>query len=363
MGSRPISPTKSGDYRVGSGLLILLHRTRRCVVVLILTALTCLSVLGGASEASALSGQCPRAGMTKTVRSVQYQCRRTGSKLNWAQVKARSSQTQASASTTTTLPAPRTQFRTLTNQTRNTSFQIALQEMPEIAQSFVVSEEFDFNKVATGVYGLNTVKPEFFTVPFNQKSKYEESKFDFDPFDADVTVSIWRSDRASGAPVIEDSFDLASGFTQIFSSKVRGKVEKNSPVANLAPMNLELHLGRSVTLSRGVYVIVLGFQWSRLDVLTVRVWGQENGTNTVGGTSGDAVKNCTYTPTTDSYPEGRAYMGLGVQRWNGDPASSIGFGTRFRLATAKVTSCIVKGEWGNDIFNPGDLDIALIRSS
>ena len=363
MGSRPISPTKSGDYRVGSGLLILLHRTRRCVVVLILTALTCLSVLGGASEASALSGQCPRAGMTKTVRSVQYQCRRTGSKLNWAQVKARSSQTQASASTTTTLPAPRTQFRTLTNQTRNTSFQIALQEMPEIAQSFVVSEEFDFNKVATGVYGLNTVKPEFFTVPFNQKSKYEESKFDFDPFDADVTVSIWRSDRASGAPVIEDSFDLASGFTQIFSSKVRGKVEKNSPVANLAPMNLELHLGRSVTLSRGVYVIVLGFQWSRLDVLTVRLWGQENGTNTVGGKSGDAVKNCTYTPTTDSYPEGRAYMGLGVQRWNGDPASSIGFGTRFRLATAKVTSCIVKGEWGNDIFNPGDLDIALIRSS
>jgi hypothetical protein len=250
----------------------------------------------------------------------------------------------------------------MTNRERNTSFQIALQEMPEIAQSIVVAEAFEFNKVATSIYGLNTVKPEFFTVPFNQKSKFEEAKFSFDPFDAVVTVSVWKSNDVNGSPIVAETVDVASGFTSIFSERVKARIEQNSPISSSAPMNLEILLGRPVTLERGSYLIVLGFEWTRLDVLTVRLWGQESGTNTAGGKSDDAVKNCTYTPIIDSYPNGKAYMGLGAGKWNGDPASSIGFGTRFRPATAKVTSCIVKGEWGNDIFNPGDLDIALIRS-
>jgi len=240
---------------------------------------------------------------------------------------------------------------------------VALQEFPEIAQSITVHETIEINLLTTSVFGLNTVKPEFFSVPFNQKSKYEEAVFSFEPFDAKVSITILKSSSTTAKPILEENLDIASGFSVAHQERVNVKVYSNSQSSASAPMNLEFRLGRSVVLERGNYLIIFGFEWSRFDVLTLRLWGQESGSNAGGGRSGNLDKKCTYTPTVDSYPAGSAYMGLGVRRWDGNQATSIGFGTQFRLAASKVTACIVKGEWGNDIFNPGDLDLALILSN
>ena len=295
------------------------------------------------------------------MRTIRYVCRQSGRKLVW--IKDPITREQKPTLSTTTVPTSKIQIRTLSDATRNTSFQVALQEFPEIAQSISVNETITINLLTASVFGLNTVKPEFFSVPFNQKSKYEEAVFSFDPFDAKVSITILRSSSTTSKPIIEESLDIASGFTVVHQERIDVKVFSNSQSSARAPMNLEFRLGRPVVLDRGNYLIIFGFEWSRLDVLTLRLWGQESGSNTGGGRSGNLEKKCTYTPTVDAYPAGSAYMGLGIRRWDGNPTTSIGFGTQFRLAASKVTSCSVKGEWGNDIFNPGDLDLALILSN
>lgn len=334
------------------------------------TAALCLLISGiSVVSASALSGPCTRAGQLRTVKSVKYQCKKTSGRLRWVKTTTSSSATVGGASTTaTTTPATTTTtqraptdtvvLRTLTNQKRNTTFQIALQEFPEIAQGIVVDAPITFNVLLASLYGLNTVQPEFFRVPFNQKSLYEKATTTFEPFDATVTVSVWRA--TSGVAAFTDTLDLTSGFTAVHQEAVPVTIKQNPPPNMMAPMSIEMKLSKSIDLAAGAYVIVLGFEWKNYGVLTIRLWGQESGTNTIGGKGGGAVKNCTYTPTQDAYPSGKAWAGLGVRRWNGDADSSIGFGSRFSLATAKVTACIVVGEWGNDIFNPGDLDIALV---
>lgn len=309
---------------------------------------------------NALGGSCSRSGASKTIKTVKYECRKIGKKLAWVKVKTANQQNPS----VSTIPVPisKLQLRTLSEQSRNTSFQIALQEFPEIAQSIAVNETIEMNLLTTSVFGLNTVKPEFFSVPFNQKSKYEEAVFNFEPFDAKVSITILRSTSTTFKPILEESLDITSGFSIVGQESVNVRVYSNAQASANAPMNLDFRLGRPVVLERGTYLIIFGFEWSRLDVLTLRLWGQESGSNVGGGRSGNLEKTCTYTPTIDAYPAGSAYLGLGTRRWDGNPTTSIGFGTQFRLAAAKVSSCIVKGEWGNDIFNPGDLDLALLLS-
>ena len=313
------------------------------------------------NRTNALGGSCSRAGASKIVKTVKYDCLKIGKKLTW--VKAKTANQQKPSVTTTSVPLSKLQLRTLSEQSRNTSFQIALQEFPEIAQSIAVNETIEMNLLTTSVFGLNTVKPEFFSAPFNQKSKYEEAVSNFEPFDAKVSITILRSTSTTSKPILEESLDITSGFLIVRQENVNVRVYSNSQSSANSPMNLEFRLTRPVVMERGNYLIIFGFEWSRLDVLTLRLWGQESGSNTGGGRSGNLDKKCTYTPTVDAYPAGSAYMGLGVRKWDGNSTTSIGFGTQFRLASSKVTSCIVKGEWGNDIFNPGDLDLALILSN
>lgn len=309
----------------------------------------------GAVAVSASSTSCTSANATKTVAGVRYTCTRVSSKLRWV-VKSAKSGSQTGSVSTTTLPKPTETvvYRTLSNAVRNTTFQIALQQFPELAQGVVLDSSIAFNTLQMSVFGLNTVKPEFFAVPFNQKSQYEEAKMTFDPFEATVTVNVLR------AQAFSDVIDLSAGFESIHMERVVTTIRPNAVPTASAPMNLVLPLSKKLELASGSYLIVLSFEWANLGVLTVRLWGQESGTNTAGGKGGDLTKACTYTPTPDAYPQGRAYAGLGLRQWNGQAGSTIGFGTRFVPATAKVTACIVRGEWGNDIFNPGDLDIALV---
>jgi hypothetical protein len=161
---------------------------------------------------------------------------------------------------------------------------------------------------------------------------------------------------------LPEVIDMSTGFTEVYREVVTTRVIPNASPTNSAPMNTEILLSRSIALAAGSYGVVLGFRWSDLGILTVRFWGQESGTRVEGGKGGGLTKVCSYTPSADSYPEGRAYMGSGIQHWNGDPSSSVGFGSRFTPATAKVTACVVRGEWGNDIFNPGDLDLAFVST-
>lgn len=315
---------------------------------------------GLTSSASASTGLCKRVGSVQVVKSVKYVCTKSAGKLRWVKANNPTKSVTATPSKSV-VPLESVVLRTLTNGMRNTSFQISLQEFPEIAQGITVDVPLSFNVLQASVYGVNTVQPEFFRVPFNQKSQYERALTNFEPFDASVSVTIWRA--SVGPSSLTESIDLAQGFIKVHSENVVSKVSPNTPSTLQAPMNLEMKLSQFVDLAPGAYVVVLGFEWKNLGILTVRLWGQESGANTVGGKGGGAVKACTYVPTPDAYSGGRAWAGLGITRWDGDPASSIGFGTKFVAATAKVTSCIVAGEWGNDIFNPGDLDLALVMRS
>ena len=331
-----------------------MKKANRALWIVIVSSALCAGVT---SPVAASTGPCKRAGAVQVVKSVKYVCAKSAGKLRWAKA-ASAAKSASTAPSKSVVPSESVVLRTLSNAARNTTFQVSLQEFPEIAQGINVDAPLSFNVLQASVYGVNTVQPEFFRVPFNQKSQFEKASTTFEPYEASITVSIWRA--SAGSSSLTESIDIAQGFSKVHSETVVSTVSPNNPPTLQAPMNLEMKLSRSVDLAPGAYVVVLGFEWKNFGILTVRLWGQESGTNTVGGKGGGAVKACTYTPTPDAYPAGRAWAGLGIRRWDGDPSSSIGFGTRFAAATAKVTSCIVAGEWGNDIFNPGDLDLALV---
>ena len=253
-------------------------------------------------------------------------------------------------------------FETLPGWNLNTSaFQISLQTFPEFAQSFVLDREIEVSEVGLAVSHAMIVQPEYFTTPLVDQWKYYVIEPNFGPHAFEVTTTIYRS---TGGELVSDLIDVTTGFEKVFSTDSTVVMDKTIGYGqgwNGEP-NVRIELGESVRLQKGGYLLVMSFSWEDRNVFLLRMFGRQAGTNTRAGYDQDQPGQCDYQPADDRYPVGRAYTGLGTDKWDKTAEGSVGFGTTFRPAMAKVSECVQIGQF-SDTWNQGDINLALFGRS
>ena len=260
--------------------------------------------------------------------------------------------------TTTSLPPEGIVFESIRLTDLNTSaFQINNQTFPEFAQSFVLDRGIDVSQVRLAVSHAMIVQPEYFTTPLVSQWKYYTIEPEFGPLDFDVTTTFYR---ATSSDLVSDLLDVSNGFEEVARSTSTARMEKTVGYGNgwTGDTNVSIDLGGSVRLDPGGYLVVMSFSWEDRSVFLLRMFGRQAGDNTRSGYDQDQPGECQYTPADDANPAGRAYTGLGVGTWDGTAEGSIGFGTTFRPAMAKVSDCVKPGQY-QDIWNQGDVYLAL----
>ena len=163
---------------------------------------------------------------------------------------------------------------------------------------------------------------------------------------ARVAVEVWRYDKAGRIP---EEFDLARDFTRVHRSTSERVVR--------AGADLTLPVRRGLDVTPGDYAVVLTPRFADPLMFTVRLAGQENGRNTMGGYDHDVPVDCTYTPSRDANPGGQAYRPVPDGAFlPGSPTRPVS--TRYEAVDTKVaTSCDLTGVYDPDaqIWNPGDV--------
>lgn len=260
--------------------------------------------------------------------------------------------------TTTTLAPEGIVFESIRLTDLNTStFQINNQTFPEFAQSFVLDKSIDVSEVGLAVSHAMIVQPEYFTTPLVSQWKYYTTEPEFGPLSFDVTTTFYR---ASSGELVSDLLDVGDGFVEVARSTSTVTMEKTAGYGNgwTGDTNVAIVLEDTVRLDPGGYLIVMSFSWEDRSVFLLRMFGRQAGNNTRSGYDQDQPGECQYAPADDANPAGRAYTGLGVGKWDGTAEGSIGFGTTFRPAMAKVSDCIKPGQY-QDIWNQGDVYLTL----
>lgn len=273
-------------------------------------------------------------------------------------IDSSSSTTTLPPSTTSTLPPEGVVFVSIPRGALNTStFQINNQTFPEFAQSFVLDRSIDVSEVRIAVGHAMVVEPEYFTTPLVNQWKYYTTEPDFGPFEFDVTTTFYR---ATSGELVSDFLDVTQGFEEVMRSTSTVTMEKTLgfdwPLT--VDTNVAIVLEDVVRLDPAGYLVVMSFSWEDRNVFLLRMFGRQAGSNTRLGYDQDQPGKCEYAPADDANPAGRAYTGLGVGRWDGTAQGSIGFGTTFRPAMAKVSECVSVGQFGEP-WNQGDLYLVL----
>ena len=270
-----------------------------------------------------------------------------------------STSTSSSTSTTSTTLAPEgIVYSSIRLGDLNTSaFQVSMQTFPEFAQSFVLSQPLDVSEVQLAVSHAMIVQPSYFTTPLVDQWKHYTIEPAFGPLTFDVTTTFYE---ATTGELVVDLLDVTEGFDMVSSRSTRVTMEKTIGYGQgwTGEPNVRIDLGDSVRLEPGKYVVVMSFAWTDQSVFLLRLFGRQAGDNTRSGYDQDQPGDCEYTPAVDSNEQGRAYTGLGTTKWDGSAAGSIGYGTTFRPAMAKVTDCVEIGQY-QDIWNQGDVYLTL----
>ena len=272
------------------------------------------------------------------------------------QATTTTSSSTSTSSTTSTLPPESVVFETIRTIDVNTStFQISLQTFPEFAQSFVLERPIEVSQVRIAISHAMIVEPQYFSTPLVSQWKYYVTEPNFGPHTFDVTTAIYRS---IGAEIVSDLVDVSDGFDVVARSSATVTMNATIGYNWVGLPNVFIDLGDPVLLDPGRYIVVMSFSWEDRNVFLLRMFGRQAGENTRSGYDQDQPGRCDYFPAEDLYPESRAYTGLGSGKWDRTAAGSIGFGTTFRPAMAKVVECVQPGQF-MDIWNQGDVYMAL----
>lgn len=268
------------------------------------------------------------------------------------------SSSSTSMTSTSTLPPEGVVFVSIPREALNTStFQINNQTFPEFAQSFVLDRSIDVSEIRLAVGHAMIVQPEYFDAPFASQWKYYTTEPDYGPLDLDVTTAFYR---VTTGELVSEFLDVTQGFDEVARSTSTVTMEKTLGFVGplMVDTNVAIVLEDVVRLDPGGYLVVMSFSWEDRNVFLLRMFGRQAGNNTRLGYDQDRPGQCEYTPADDANPTGRAYTGLGVGRWDGTAEGSIGFGTTFRPAMAKVSECITVGQFGEP-WNQGDVYLVL----
>ena len=241
------------------------------------------------------------------------------------------------------------------------AFQVSLQTFPELAQSLVLDRPIDVSEIRLSISHAMIVQPEYFSTPLVSQWQYYVIEPNFGPLTFDVTTTIYRS---TGGELVSDFLDVTTGFEKVFSTDSTVVMDKTIGFGNgwNNQPNVSIDLGEGARLDAGAYLVNMSFSWEDRNIFTLRLFGRQAGDNMRSGYDQKNRGDCVYTPAEDMYPQGRAYTGLGTGPWDGTAEGSIGLGTTFRPAKAKVTDCVKPGQF-NDIWNQGDIYLALVGRS
>ena len=238
----------------------------------------------------------------------------------------------------------------------NTFFDITTVFHPSIAQTLRVRAKQRWTSITVSVFQL---KRAVSAGVFDRIAAggYDEAWFDSAVSGfatrARVTVEVWRYDKSGRIP---EEFDLSGDFTRVHRSTSARIVR--------AGADLTLPVRRGLDVTPGDYAVVITPRFADPLMFNLRLAGQENGRNTMGGYDHDVPVDCTYTPSRDANPGGQAYRPVPDGTFPpGSPPRPVP--TRYEAVDTKVaTSCDLTGVYDPDaqIWNPGDVRM-IIRGS
>jgi hypothetical protein len=244
-------------------------------------------------------------------------------------------------------------FRILNeNEKKNTYFEINPVNFPEVGQTFQIKKSIKISQVEIRPIMVSRVKSLDYFIEESYANDKVVNKWTDKPIKASSTVSLYKRDTSTPPGEL---FDLTEGFTLVHRQSFKKPIVIGKPFV--------LNLDKKIKLDKGVYFLVYGFQLPDKKIINIRFAAQENGSNTMGGANYDIPYTCKYKKTKDRTPGYMAYVTDSKERpRTGDFPGSVGFGTSFRMAKAKISECHkVVGVFGgiNMDWNPGDLDLIL----
>jgi len=232
---------------------------------------------------------------------------------------------------------------------RNTYFGVSPSNFPEVGQTFQIKKSIKMGRVQLNPTMLSVAKSlDFFTNESFSNDKvdnFSKSK----KIDSTILLSIykWQGSGKPGANV-----DITQGFNLINQKSFNKEIQIGKPFS--------MKLDKQITLDKGVYFIVFGFSFPEKRILELRLAGQENGSNTMGGYNHDKPFDCKYKKTKDKTPGFQVYRtDPGARTKSGEFPGTVGFGNNFLTHKTKITECAKLGVYGDEnmIWNPGDLDM------
>ena len=286
------------------------------------------------------NSKCVKRGSTAVVKGKKFVCTKVKKGLVWRPVKVArpaieelpkpvASETLSRPSTITIVPDGRQNAQLVINQ----------RFLPEIAQSFTINETISLESIAVSPSCITYVPLNYYS-GMDQDHSLESFPCNYPDFDTTVTLSLYKLNSTfNGNP---SSFRI-SALPRVSVSTVSTKIKLGS--------DLSIPLDAPALLDPGFYVAVLGFVLTDPNINTV--WFRAHQYNTA------PYPACVTNPQADVYEMGSAYRGEPSQPYTGLANNFRGTSDLFVMHQAKVQSCIVIGNFSDDVFAFGDLEMKL----
>jgi hypothetical protein len=230
-------------------------------------------------------------------------------------------------------------IRVLPEGGNNGLFNINQRFGPEFAQSVTITEPISLESLTLDPRCITLVPLSYYSGP-NQDHSLEQFTCRYPNFNTTVTMSIYKiADAFAGNP----SRLFVSQLTPITQIKKQQTMTLESPYT--------VKLDKPTRLDPGHYLITFGFELTDPNINTIWFGGHNHNEG--------PQPACVTNPASDIYTTGAAYRGEPNNTYTGLVDNFRGFANMFVMHTAKVQSCIVVGNFTDDVFTNGDINLML----
>lgn len=272
--------------------------------------------------------------ITVVVKGQTLQCRKGKSGYFWRVVKNATSTEQRVQAM-----GPFQQFTVVPEGGSNALFTMNQRFLPELAQTVTLTQPISLESLILDPRCITLVPLDYYSGP-NQNHSLEQFTCNYPSIESTITTSIYKiGDQFTGV----ESRLFISNLTPVYTAKSQQNIQLESP--------LTVRLDPAIRLDPGYYAVVFGFELTDPNINTIWFHGHQH----VDGPQPACVSD----PRSDIYSTGSAYRGEPSTPYTGLADNFRGLSNLFILHTAKVQSCIVVGNYTDDIFANGDLNMKL----
>ncbi len=272
--------------------------------------------------------------ITVVVKGQTLRCRKGKGGHFWRVVKDPASTGQRVQAT-----GPLQQFTVVPDGGSNALFTMNQRFLPEIAQTVTLTQPISLESLTLDPRCITLVPLEYYSGQ-DQNHSLEQFTCNYPSIESTITTSIYKiSDQFTGA----ESRLFISNLTPVYTAKSQQTIQLESP--------LTVRLDPAIRLDSGYYAFVFGFELTNPNINTVWFYGHQH--------NDGPQPACVSDPQSDIYSTGSAYRGEPSRPYTGLADNFRGFSNLFIMHTAKVQSCIVVGNYTDDVFAKGDLNLNL----